>query len=299
MANKYYVPGEARAARVNDLFTAIAPRYDLINDFQSFGLHRLWKRRVVRLADPQPGERALDLCCGTGDLAFGLARRGARVIGLDFSERMLAQAKFKVPKVSGQSSVVRGPLSVVGGASPPIGYNSHPEPLIDNPQLTTDDGQLTTDSGQRTTDIGQRTTDNEPQTNPHFLCGDAQHLPFPDDQFDIVTVGYGLRNLSRWEAGLEEMARVARPGGRLLVLDFGKPDNPFWRRLYFAYLRWMVPWFGRIFCGDAQAYAYIRESLLAYPAQRGVAAKMEAMRCRDVRIFNLLGGVMSINYARK
>src|ERR1051326_6631235 len=95
MVNKYYQPGAGRAAKVNDLFAAIAPRYDLINDLQSFGLHRVWKRRVVRLADPQPGERALDLCCGTGDLAFGLARRGAEVVGLDFSEAMLGVAREK------------------------------------------------------------------------------------------------------------------------------------------------------------------------------------------------------------
>src|SRR5262245_10506029 len=84
MANKYYAPDEQRAAKVNDLFATIAPRYDLINDLQSFGLHRLWKRRLVKLAAPAPGERALDVCCGTGDVAFALARRGVDVVGLDF-----------------------------------------------------------------------------------------------------------------------------------------------------------------------------------------------------------------------
>ena len=92
MANAYYQPGEQRAARVNELFGRIAPRYDLINDLQSFGLHRLWKRRLVQLSQARPGQRALDLCCGTGDIAFALARHGADVIGLDFSEPMLAIA---------------------------------------------------------------------------------------------------------------------------------------------------------------------------------------------------------------
>src|SRR5881409_1969337 len=96
MVNKYYQPGEQRAAKVADLFATIAPRYDLVNDLQSFGLHRAWKRRLVRLAAPQPGERALDLCCGTGDIAFELARCGAEVVGLDFSEPMLEVAKSKV-----------------------------------------------------------------------------------------------------------------------------------------------------------------------------------------------------------
>ena len=242
MANKFYEAGESRGAKVNDLFAAVAPRYDLINDLQSFWLHRAWKRHLIRLASPQPGERALDVCCGTGDIAFALARCGSPVIGLDFSAPMLAVAERKL-----KAQVVENPA----------------------------------------------------RTNPQFLQGDAQQIPFPDNSFDIVTVGYGLRNLPSWERGLEEMWRVAKPGARLLVLDFGKPDHLLWRRLYFAYLRRVVPLFGKLFCGDAQTHAYILESLKHYPAQRGVLAKMEQMNCGDVRIINLIGGVMSINYGTK
>jgi SAM-dependent methyltransferase len=132
-----------------------------------------------------------------------------------------------------------------------------------------------------------------------FIRGDAQRLPFVEGSFDIVTVGYGLRNLASWEAGLEEMQRVAKPGGRLLVLDFGKPNNRLWRGLYFSYLRFFVPCLGRVFCGDARAYAYILESLKHYPAQEGVAAKMRALGLVNVLLVNLLGGVMSINYGEK
>jgi demethylmenaquinone methyltransferase/2-methoxy-6-polyprenyl-1,4-benzoquinol methylase len=245
MTNRYYAPGEARAARVGDLFATIARRYDLINDLQSFGLHRRWKRRVVDLAQPTPDERALDLCCGTGDIAFELARRGARVVGLDFSAAMLEVARGR-----GEG---RGARGEVERSWKPV----------------------------------------------RFLQGDSQQVPFTDNSFDIVTVGYGLRNLADWRKGLAEMWRVAKPGGRLLVLDFGKPDHPLWCRLYFAYLRCGVPLFGRVFCRDAQTYAYILESLRHYPAQHGVAEEMRAMRCDDVRIVNLLGGAMSINYGRK
>ncbi len=234
MSNRYYEAGESRGARVNDLFATIAPRYDLINDLQSFGLHRWWKRRLVRLAEPLAGRPALDLCCGTGDVAFALAQRGALVTGLDFSGPMLDVARR------------RG----VGGG-------------------------------------------------PTFLQGDAQDIPFPDDHFDVVTISYGLRNLTSWEQGLREMWRVAKSGARLLVLDFGKPDNAVWRALYFAYLRLFVPLFGWLFCGDSQTHAYILESLKHYPAQHGVAAKMREMGCRDVRIVPLLGGVMTINYGVK
>ncbi|NDA68829.1 MAG: bifunctional demethylmenaquinone methyltransferase/2-methoxy-6-polyprenyl-1,4-benzoquinol methylase UbiE, partial [Verrucomicrobia bacterium] len=78
MGNRFYEAGEQRAARVNDLFAAIAPRYDLINDVQSLGLHRWWKRRLLQLAAVKPGDTALDLCCGTGDVAFALAAAGAQ-----------------------------------------------------------------------------------------------------------------------------------------------------------------------------------------------------------------------------
>lgn len=259
MVNHYFDAGEQRAARVGDLFAAIAPRYDLINDLQSFGLHRLWKRRCVRLAKMQPGERALDLCCGTGDIAFELATRGAEVVGLDFSAPMLAVAR--------QRAAVQGSKFKVQSSR----FMGAP-------------GDLVQSSGLRV---------------PHFLQGDALSIPFPDAHFDIVTIGYGLRNLASFDGGLREMWRVARPGGRLLVLDFGVPDNAAWRALYFAYLRWFVPVLGRIFCRDAAAYAYILESLKNYPAQKGVAARMQELGCRKVEIHNLLGGMMSINYGGK
>ena len=92
MSNAYYAPGDQRAAKVNDLFARIARRYDFLNDLQSFGLHRLWKRRVVQLAQIKNGDRALDLCCGTGDISFALARAGAATTGLDFSAQMLEVA---------------------------------------------------------------------------------------------------------------------------------------------------------------------------------------------------------------
>jgi demethylmenaquinone methyltransferase / 2-methoxy-6-polyprenyl-1,4-benzoquinol methylase len=254
MANRFFDPGDQRAAKVRDLFSRIAPRYDLINDLQSFGLHRRWKQRVIELARPQVGQWALDLCCGTGDLALGLARRGLRVVGLDFSEPML--------EVGEQRS--RG-LRIEA-----------PNPLRH----------------------ATRNTHQAPAP-PAFVRGDAQQLPFADNSFDIVTVGYGLRNLASWSAGLSEMQRVARPGGRLVVLDFGKPDNAVWRGVYFGYLRLFVPCLGQIFCGSAGAYAYILESLQHYPAQQAVADRMRELGLVEVGVLNLLGGAMSINYGEK
>jgi len=231
--NSYYQSGEARAGRVQDLFGEIAPRYDLINDLQSFGLHRAWKRKLVELAAVRSGVTALDVCCGTGDIAFALCARGAQVAGLDFSSPMLRVAAAR------KEGVVS------------------------------------------------------------FMQGDALQLPFPDDTFDAVTVGYGLRNLASWQRGLEELWRVTKPGGRLLVLEFGKPSNALWRALYFGYLRAAVPIFGRLFCNNAPAYAYIYESLQHYAGQEGVADHMRQLGCREARVINLIGGAMSINVGVK
>jgi len=240
VSNVFYDAGEHRAAKVNDLFVRIARHYDLINDLQSFGLHRSWKRRVVKLAAVKAGARALDLCCGTGDIAAALAQDGAETTGLDFSAEMLAVAAERQQA----------------------------------------DAKLKT-------------------KKLHFIQGDAQQLPFPENSFDIVTVGYGLRNLTRWERGLDEMHRVARPGARLIVLDFGKPANALWRAVYFTHLKMSVPLIGLLFCGNASAYAYILESLKHYPAQLAVADKMRQLQLTNVRVINLLGGAMAINYGEK
>jgi demethylmenaquinone methyltransferase/2-methoxy-6-polyprenyl-1,4-benzoquinol methylase len=238
MASSYYIPGEQRAAKVRQLFAAIAGRYDFLNDLQSLGLHRRWKRRMVRMCGARPGIRALDVCCGTGDITLRMARAGARVTGLDFSEAMLVVARRRLEK----------------------------EPV---------------------------------QPRVDFIEGDAMKLPFADNTFDVVTVAYGLRNQADWECGLREMQRVAAPGGRLVVLDFGKPSNPLWRLLYFTYLRLVVPLLGRVFCGDADAYGYILESLRHYPAQAGLHAKMSQAGLENVQTTNLLGGIMSLTQAVK
>ena len=224
-----------RADRVKRLFDRIAPRYDLVNDLQSFGLHRLWKRRLVELAAVCPGERVLDVCCGTGDVALALAKQGATVTGVDFSAKMLDKARLR----------------------------------------------------------------GKGRAGLRYVEADALSLPFSSESFDSVTIAYGLRNLPNFDAGLNELVRVLRPSGRLLILDFGKPKFTLWRRVYFAWLRWIIPWFGRVFCGDAAAYGYILESLKHYLDQEGVVEAMKSRNMVCIGVRNFLGGMMSIHSGKK
>ncbi len=230
--NSYYgTDSTDRSERVRSLFDRIASRYDLVNDLQSFGLHRFWKHRLIQLARLQPDAQALDVCCGTGDVALALAEEAASVHGVDFSAPML--------------------------------------------------------------DVARQRARTQPKVA--FLESDALQLPFEANRFDVVTIAYGLRNITAFDAAITELIRVLRPGGRLLILDFGKPQWAVWRSCYFAYLRWVVPVFGKLFCNDPAAYSYILESLRHYPAQEGVDQALRTQGLTETRVHNFLGGVMSIN----
>ena len=128
-----------------------------------------------------------------------------------------------------------------------------------------------------------------------FSQADALRLPFADATFDAITVGYGLRNLADPEAGLAEMRRVLAPGGRVVILDFGKPGNPMAATLYQAFLHTMMPAVGLLFHGDADTYLYIPASLERYPGQRGVAELMRRTGFVNVRFEERLLGTMGIN----
>ena len=175
----------------------------------------------------------LDLCCGSGDLAFRAEARGAGpVVGADFTLPMLAVAR------------------------------------------------------RRRDARGSRS---------EFVQADALRLPFANGCFDAITVGYGLRNIADIPAALAEMRRVLAPGGRAVVLDFGKPDHPLAGALYRAFLRTMMPTVGWLFHGDPETYLYIPESLERFPAQRGVEQLMRDAGFDRVGYRNRLFGTMGIN----
>ena len=216
---------------VRAIFATIADRYDFITVVLSYGQDRRWKRRLIDLAAPRPGARALDLATGTGDIAFALADRGARVVGLDITFRMIQLARAK-------------------GAG-------------------------------------------------HFLVGDMIALPFPSGSFDIVTTGYGLRNVPDLTKAIEEIGRVLSPGGQLLSLDFNRPSNPIVRAAYLAYLTVVGAALGWILHRDPDTYRYIPASIRQYPGADAVARLFESRGFTGVRCYPVLFGLMTIHHATR
>ena len=200
----------ADPAAVRDLFERIAPRYDALNDLLSAGLHRHWKRTLLAVLRPQPGERFVDLCCGTGDLALLLAERvrpGGDVLGLDAAAAPLKRARERAAR--------------------------------------------------------------QPWLAVRWLQGDALATGLPAGWADGATMAYGLRNLSDPAAGLRELHRLLRPGGRAAVLDFNRPDpaDPQAARIsgfQQGYLRRVVVPVAAA-AGLEEQYAYLEASLRRFP----------------------------------
>jgi ubiquinone/menaquinone biosynthesis methyltransferase len=227
---------ERKREYVRGLFSTIASRYDLITVLLSFGQDRRWKRRVASMQEPG-GTSVLDLACGTGDLAYEFARRGARkVIGLDLTQSMLTLATAK-------REVAR-------------------------PRVA-------------------------------FVAGDMMALPFPNAAFDLVSTGYGLRNVPVLETALAEAARVLKSGGVLLSLDFNKPAGPVVRGIYLAYLTAIGSILGTVLHGDPDTYRYIPESIRRYPGAGGVASALRAAGFGRCEIFPVFGGLMTIHRATR
>jgi demethylmenaquinone methyltransferase/2-methoxy-6-polyprenyl-1,4-benzoquinol methylase len=225
---------EDKRRYVRRLFATIAPRYDFITRFLSFGRDTHWKSQLIADAGIQSGWTVLDLACGTGDLAFAAAHHGARVVGLDITPLMVELARDK-PEATGIA----------------------------------------------------------------WLVGDMTALPVQAGRFDLVTTGYGLRNVPDISRALAEIHRVLRPGGRVCSLDFDRPERPWIRGVYLTYLTIVGSTLGWVLHRDPDTYRYIPASIRRYPGARGVVALMEQAGFRDVRHTRVLGGFMAIHTARK
>ncbi len=229
---------EEFATEVRGMFDRIAGVYDLMNSAMTAGLHHEWRERAVDRAQVGPGSDALDVCCGTGDLALELRRRigpDGRVVGSDFSEPMLELARRK----SGDEGL-------------PV----------------------------------------------EFGWADALDLPYGDASFDAVTIGFGARNLADLDKGLAEMARVLRPGGRLVILEITRPQREPLASFYSLWFDRMVPVIGT-FAGDSDAYSYLPNSVRTFPPPEKLAAMMDVAGFTEIRWLLLAGGIIAIHSATK
>jgi demethylmenaquinone methyltransferase/2-methoxy-6-polyprenyl-1,4-benzoquinol methylase len=226
-----------KAGRVRAVFDSVADKYDVMNDLMSFGVHRLWKRFTLSQTGLKPGQSALDVAGGTGDLALGMARQvgpTGRVVLSDINEAMLARGRDRLLDAGVASQV-------------------------------------------------------------EYALANAEKLPFADASFDVVTIGFGLRNVTDKPAALRSMARVLKPGGQLLILEFSKPKAPGLAPVYDAYSFGVLPMLGRLVANDPDSYRYLAESIRMFPDQATLAGMMRDAGLDGVKFHNLTGGIVALH----
>jgi demethylmenaquinone methyltransferase/2-methoxy-6-polyprenyl-1,4-benzoquinol methylase len=218
--------GRLPAEGVQRMFDRIAPVYDAMNRVMTAGLDQRWRRATVR-ATVREGDRVLDACCGTGDLAVAARKAGAaEVVGIDFSERMLERARRKAPELE-------------------------------------------------------------------FVQADVLSLPFADASFDSVVVGFGVRNVDDLEAGLRELRRVLRQGGRLGILEITTPRG-FLAPFYRVWFDRIVPLLGRLLPGG-DAYTYLPASVRRFPGAEDLAGLLESCGFAGVEFRLFAGGIVALH----
>jgi demethylmenaquinone methyltransferase/2-methoxy-6-polyprenyl-1,4-benzoquinol methylase len=227
-----------KAGRVRGVFDSVAPKYDLMNDVMSAGLHRAWKAYAVMVANVREGAQVLDIAGGTGDLAQAFARaagKTGRVVLTDINEAMLRTGRDRL-----------------------------------------------LDAGQALDSIA---------------C-DAEKLPFADARFDLVSVAFGLRNMTYKDVALTEMCRVLKPGGKLLVLEFSRVAKPL-AKAYDWYSFNILPKLGRWIARDEDSYRYLAESIRMHPGQDELKALMQKNGFGHVDYHNLTGGLVALHVGIK
>jgi demethylmenaquinone methyltransferase/2-methoxy-6-polyprenyl-1,4-benzoquinol methylase len=217
--------GSLPAEGVRTMFDRIAPVYDAMNRIMTAGLDVRWRRLTVEAA-VRPGDRVLDACCGTGDLAVAALRAGAQVTGLDFSRAMLERARRKEPAIE-------------------------------------------------------------------WVEGDVLALPFDDARFDAATVGFGVRNVVDLDAGLRELRRVLRPGGRLAILEITRPRGPL-APFYRLWFDGVVPLLGKLLPGGS-AYTYLPASVRRFPGPDELVERLEGAGFGPVSYRLLAGGIVALH----
>ena len=227
-----------KAKHVRSVFDSVAPKYDLMNDLMSMGLHRAWKAFTLTVANPREGDKVLDIAGGTGDLALAFSKKvgnSGQVVHTDINEAMLR---------TGRDRLLDAGVSL-----------------------------------------------------PTLVC-DAEKLPFPSHHFDLVSVAFGLRNMTHKNVALAEMSRVLKPGGKLLVLEFSKVAPPL-TKAYDWYSFNILPKLGQLVAGDDASYRYLAESIRMHPGQDELKALMKDSGFGHVDYHNMTGGLVALHVGIK
>ncbi len=230
------VPEADKAGMVHGVFSRVAPKYDIMNDLMSLGIHRLWKDAMMDWLAPRPGQRLLDVAGGTGDVAFRFLRRarGGSAVVCDLTSSMLDEGRKR----------------------------AEAESLADALD---------------------------------WVVGDAMALPFADNSFDVYTISFGIRNVTRIGDALAEAYRVLRPGGRLMVLEFSQIPNDLLQKAYDTYSFNVIPAMGQLVAGDRASYQYLVESIRRFPDQDSFAAMIRRAGFAQVRYRNLSLGIAALH----
>ena len=227
--------------KVTAVFHSVAKNYDIMNDLISFGIHRLWKQFSMGISHIKPGQRALDLAGGSGDLT-----------------RLISRAVGKTGQVV---------LADINAAMLKVGRDR----LLN-------DGLF---------------------ANIEYVQANAENLPFPAQDFHLVTMGFGLRNVTDKDRALAEMYRVTKFGGKLMVLEFSTPTIPGLQALYDWYSFSVLPKIGQVIAKDAKSYQYLAESIRKHPNQEGLKTMILKAGFEDCQYFNLSGGIVALHIAYK
>lgn len=227
------VTPEERRRRISHVFASVAARYDLMNDLMSFGIHRLWKRTMVKGINLAPDAVAIDLAGGTGDVARAIfMNTGNAPIVVDASHEMMA-----------------------------VGRERDDMPL-------------------------------------EWVAAEGEKLPFADNSVDLVTLSFGLRNMTDINAALKEIERCLKPGGQFICLEFSKPH--FWLKPAYDFYSWaVIPRLGAWVSGEPAAYQYLIESIRKFPDQKELCAAFRLAGFDDVHYKNLSFGISALHFGTK